>query len=1440
MRFMQRERGRPGVFALFAMGALVLAGCLGGGGDSAPAVPVASGLQPTVDGFAFPNFASESYDVEFADDDVVDMFGTGPAVCVDGVADPCKLTAEAAAFARMVNQARATGHCEGLVVVAQSRFNEKQSPQTVALPDEGDTIRAIMRAFATQFVPEVQTEIQSWLARPLADKIAALAESFAQGKIGYTLGVYTPEGGHAVLPYAIEYPSKDVARVMVYDSNWPAKNRWVDVDLKANTWSFSFEGEDPANDPAVWTGGADRMDLTNIETRQGSCPFCGDGTTVVKNTLLVRTENLDWSVEVDGTTVSPDDPLAGAEQGIVVKPVKGSSDASRRGGRNAYDYVIEVPVQTGAGATTSTTVASGETRSKLTFSGTTSLFALTPGGIAQVQTSGNPDIPVEVGSRSIVSKDPGVSLTLASGNLVASASGPQASLSVAGETLAVTVQTANGQVVEQAVTPESPAAKIVADPTTGGVTSLVQSASGTVLKTAVAADGTETKTVEAAGSLNLSSTTFEAPKGLESKPIESLPPPSARNLANPEYKADVPYVAPTTTVQSGQIASQAVTPVRPVIGRFEIAQRTFGDAPFAITAPTSTSDGDFSFASSDSSVIEVSATGRATVVGVGTATVTAVQEATTRHLPATVTTQVRVVRARPVVGTVGAVVRRFGDAPFTITAPTSTSPAEFTWESTDQRVVRVAPTTGRVTITGVGSATLVATQLATANFEATERRITVTVARRSNSLPTVATLTRTFGDAPFTIAAPGSVSTGVFTWTSSNDQVVAVDAATGLARVTGVGTATVRITQAVTATDEAGSTSTTVTVSRATTSMGPLTLPVLDTNSQATRVANPTSTSTAAITWTSSDTSVATVGASTGLVTPVAPGTTTITARQAESATHTAGTVAATLTVSRGTPMLGSLSVTSRTFGDAPFTIPPPSSPSTGAFTWTSSNTAVATVGASTGTVTIVGAGQTVITVSQAETVLYGPSSTTVPLSVAKSLQSPLVVTTTGGETGESVPLVVTGGSGTGAVTWTRTSAGTAGCTVAGSNVTASSAGTCQVVASKAADTNYEAASSGAVTLTFVAPVSQTECSTSYSLDGLYAVERITTVGSCGWTAPIGVTEVSYLVVGGGGGGASGGGGGGGVRTNHGGTAFPVIAGRQYSVTVGAGGSAGNGQARGASGGNSMFADVTALGGGGGGGNNGNAPLNGGSGGGGGYDQPGLTRTTGTAGQGFGGGRSGHGGYGAGGGGGGAGGAGADAPIQHLGGAGGIGLQSSITGTATYFGGGGGGGVNHNCNCSVSNGGGAGGLGGGGIGSTLGNGGGAWFDGTSGTDGLGGGGGGTDPESTVAGRGGSGVVIVRYLAPTVWGVVDENQDLTLTAPAGHKFVAVVFASYGTPTGSNGSYATSWCHAAVSVQTATDAFLTRSTATLAASNGVFGDPCGGTYKRLAVTLAVKPG
>jgi hypothetical protein len=248
-----------------------------------------------------------------------------------------------------------------------------------------------------------------------------------------------------------------------------------------------------------------------------------------------------------------------------------------------------------------------------------------------------------------------------------------------------------------------------------------------------------------------------------------------------------------------------------------------------------------------------------------------------------------------------------------------------------------------------------------------------------------------------------------------------------------------------------------------------------------------------------------------------------------------------------------------------------------------------------------------------------------------------------------------------------------------------------------------------------------------------------TTVGTYGWTAPAGVTSVTYLVVGGGGGGGSasatgtgGGGGAGGFLT---GTAT-VTSGTTYTITVGAGGAASS------NGGNSSISGtglttITAIGGGAGGvwntapGQNGGSGGGGAAGGGGGAN---LSAGTGTSGQGNAGGAGSTSNAPAGGGGG-AGAVGGTGTISAAGN-GGVGLQSSITGSAVYYAGGGGG-------AAAGATAGSGGLGGGG------------GAGVAGTANTGGGGGGASPSATGS-AGGSGVVILSYTGAIQTGTTYDS------------------------------------------------------------------------------------
>jgi hypothetical protein len=94
---------------------------------------------------------------------------------------------------------------------------------------------------------------------------------------------------------------------------------------------------------------------------------------------------------------------------------------------------------------------------------------------------------------------------------------------------------------------------------------------------------------------------------------------------------------------------------------------------------------------------------------------------------------------------------------------------------------------------------------------------------------------------------------------------------------------------------------------------------------------------------------------------------------------------------------------------------------------------------------------------------------------------------------------------------------------------------------------------------------------------------------------------------------------------------------------------------------------------------------------------------------------------------------------------------------------------------------------------------------------------------------------------TVCDEAMEASSVSLSCPAGQVIGDVVFASYGSATGGCGSYVTGACHASASTAVVEALCIGRESCTVSATNGYFGDPCGGTTKHLAVeVVCVAPG
>ena len=308
--------------------ALLLAAC--GGGSSAPPLEAADSVVAAAEatdslgfvverhGWKFGNYAASGSEL-FGVADAVALFGDS-AVCVEAQGE-CTPTPAAAEWIDMVATSMQYGVCEGMTVASVDRFLVSADPLTglVALDDSVE--RQLARLFATQFLEDVIEATEQWREQSVAEIVGELQASLADPSAEqYTLGVYSPMGGHSVLPYAVDVDGSGRGVIYVYDPNWPGGQRYIEVDTVANSWRFSYFSRDQSDDAEAWTGGNGMMDLTPLSVREAPFPepFKGSGTGV-KQLLAVSSSTRNWTLtRGDGTQINGQSVMPGRDGVVAV------------------------------------------------------------------------------------------------------------------------------------------------------------------------------------------------------------------------------------------------------------------------------------------------------------------------------------------------------------------------------------------------------------------------------------------------------------------------------------------------------------------------------------------------------------------------------------------------------------------------------------------------------------------------------------------------------------------------------------------------------------------------------------------------------------------------------------------------------------------------------------------------------------------------------------------------------------------------------------------------------------------------------------------------------------------------------------------------------------------------------------------------------------------
>jgi len=295
------------------------------------------GFDPAVHGFNFPNWAQKG-DLDATG--MVALFGA-KAVCAKKTATGCVLYPAAREWAEQVNEAMVGGHCEGMAVMAARLFRgdalladlDPDAGSTYELPFENPDVRqAIDLWWATQMLAPVQEAYTAFHSYRPSEIAAELAVGLQTGK-GYTMGIYGPQGGHGITPFAVTQDGDRIA-ISVYDNNFPGTVQRIHIDPVTERWSYAMGSTNPDAPTDGWEGGTGTIELTPMASRAlpAGAPFDdaakGDKGAARMVHLMATSPDPEARVGLEltigGQTYNTTDLAAALPEGVTSRPIIGS------------------------------------------------------------------------------------------------------------------------------------------------------------------------------------------------------------------------------------------------------------------------------------------------------------------------------------------------------------------------------------------------------------------------------------------------------------------------------------------------------------------------------------------------------------------------------------------------------------------------------------------------------------------------------------------------------------------------------------------------------------------------------------------------------------------------------------------------------------------------------------------------------------------------------------------------------------------------------------------------------------------------------------------------------------------------------------------------------------------------------------------------------------
>ena len=405
-------------------------------------------------------------------------------------------------------------------------------------------------------------------------------------------------------------------------------------------------------------------------------------------------------------------------------------------------------------------------------------------------------------------------------------------------------------------------------------------------------------------------------------------------------------------------------------------------------------------------------------------------------------------------GSMMPIVVSFDQKTVTLIPPSSTSPGKWTFTAANPLVATVIGDIA--TLVGAGYSRITAVQAASGAFNTVSRVTELTVTKGVPVIAKIPNQTVQFAANTFTIPTPSSTSNGAWSYSINGASFATLTG--NVIKFTDGGTIYVTVNQAATAAWAATSLNFLLTVALIPPVLGTFGDISLNRDSVTSITLNPpSSTSTGAWTFASSDPSIATVSART--LSPIAIGTTTISATQARATPYASITVTMKVTITGTAPTVSAWPAIAQPFSPTStktFILNPPASSSPGTWSYSSSDPSIASIAGSV--LTLTKPGIITLTANQASSGSFspvGPITTTVTIQGTPVLTSLTNLLRVAGD--PDIAITAPASASPGAITYTSSDSNIVA--INGSSAKIVGAGTATITATQAASTYWLSAS---------------------------------------------------------------------------------------------------------------------------------------------------------------------------------------------------------------------------------------------------------------------------------------------------------------------------------------------------------------------------------------------